>query len=185
MDKNPKKHRQVVIKDSKKGSIQFFAGVIAFIAAGIFLLHLDSTFTMVVGIVSLVFFGTCGIIGLVTIRQPKAVISDEGILIPHLFRKDFVHWENVDKFAIIEQQIPAHGLKYIGIFTVDPNTVGNYKKDKWMHVLLMRNELPTWMIEFAYSPEQIEEVMGVLEEFHNEYKSNRLVNKKKQAQQTK
>ena len=174
MDKNPKKHNQVVIKASKKGNIQFFAGIIAFIAMGIFLLHLDSTFTTVVGIVSLIFFGACGILCLVTIRQPKVVISDEGIWVPRLRGGDFIPWSNVAKFAVIEQHIPAHGLKHIGIFAVDPSTKGNYKEDPWMHVVLMRNELPTWMIEFAYSPEQIGEVMGVLEEFHNEYKSKHI-----------
>ena len=174
MDKNPKKHNQVVIKASKKDSLKFFAGIIAFIAVGIFLLYLDGVFTTVVGIVSLVFFGACGIIGLVTKGQPKAVISDEGILIPHLRGGDFIPWSNVAKFAVIEQHVPATGLKHIGIFAVDPSTKGNYKESTWMHVVLMRNELPTWMIEFAYSPEQIGAVMGVLEEFHNEYKSKHI-----------
>ena len=188
MEKNPKSHNQVVIKDSKKNNIQFFGGVIAFIAIGIFLLNLESIFYQleifvmlpplfyqivgIVGIVALAFFGVCGLVGLLTKRQPKLVISDKGILIPRLLGKDFVNWENVDRFEVIEQKAAFEAkVKYIGIFAIDPNTVGNYKKDAWTRDLLKRNKLPTWLIEFAYSPEQIEKVMGTLEEFHNEHKS--------------
>ena len=173
MEKNPKNHNQVVLKDSKKGTIQFFGGVIAFIAISIFLLNLEPVFYQLTGIAGLIFFGACGLVGLFTKRQPKLVISEEGILIPRLFGKDFVHWENVDRFKIIEQVTTAYNdkVKYIGIFAVDPNTAGNYKKDTITQVLLRRDELPAWLIEFAFAPEQIEKVMRTLEEFHNEYKS--------------
>ena len=185
MEKNPKNHNQIVIKDSKKSNIQFFGGVIAFIAISIFLLNLESIFYQleifvmlpplfyqIVGIVGLSFFVVCGLVGLFTSRQPKLVISGEGILIPRLLGKDFVNWENVDRFDVIEQIAAFEAkVKYIGIFAIDPNTVGNIKKDAWTRDLLKRSKLPTWLIEFAYSPEQIEEVLRTLEKFHNEYKN--------------
>ena len=179
MSENLKKHNKVVIKETKKGNVQYFISILAFIVVGIFLWHLGSLSTSVVeliitrvaAIAALVFFGACGLVALFTKRQPKLVISDEGILIPHLFGKEFVHWDNVDKFEAIEQVVAGDKLKSIGIFSTDPNAAGNIKPDAMTQLLLLRNRLPTWMIEFAYSPEQIEEVMGILEEFHNEHKS--------------
>ena len=178
MGKNLNKHNQVVIRETKKKNVKFFVVVLAFIASGVFLLNIESFYEtrvallyQITGIVILVFFSVCGLVVLLTIRQPKLVISDEGVLIPHLFGKSFVHWDDVDKIEIIEQITAPIKLKYIGIFAVDPNAVGNSKPDAMTQFLLLRNRLPTWVIEFADSPEQIEEVMGVLEEFHNEYKN--------------
>ena len=156
---------QVVIKRPLLGNILFTVIWIIFIVAGVLVLQVGT----IVGIVFIMFFGVVGFLFLVFLWKPIAIVSDKGITVPYRWRGNFVSWEIVSRFEVVEQSIAGgralgvgggtHKQRYIGIFVTDTTGIAGTGKT---HCLLINSD---------FSFIKIEKIMEILQKFYDEHKS--------------
>jgi len=152
-------------------------GCAAFVAGGVFILRNDEIFG---GIITIAFFGGGGLYYIaIKMRHPLVIIAPEGITIPWAGGKEFIPWENIEKFEIVEQTVRfgavravgTHKEKYIGVFVFDKTGVrGAGKRSQAISraALNMRNP-PAALIHLGLSFLEIEDVLGTLQEHHDAY----------------
>ena len=177
---------KVVIRRTLLGNLLIILICFAFVAACLFMMQLDEAFYTVIGIIGIVFFGGGGLLFvIVMMRKPIAIISNEGITVPHGWGENIVTWENVVKIEVVQQRIenavattvaPAKTKttqKYIGIFVFDEQEIaGTGEKSKAITKKLTAwEEVPSLIINLNFSFLNVEYIAGVLQEFHNKYKS--------------
>jgi len=152
-------------------------GCAAFVAAGVWFLRDDDMMTRFIGVLGIAVFGGRGLHHIVIkMRHPLVIIAPEGVTVPWAGGKEFIPWENIEKFEIVEHTTrlgPAgtHKQKYIGVFVFDKTGVrGAGKRSQAISrvVLNMRNP-PAALIHLGLSSFEIEEVLGILQEHHDAY----------------
>ena len=172
--------KQVVIRKSPLGHLLFYGGIAAFVVIGIFLIQEERA--VWIGIASIVFFGGGGLFYLIFKSwKPIAIISDKGITVPLWRGKNFVPWENVRKFEVLEQTVNtgrggSHTLKCIGIFVFDTTGIAgageisqtlNQSVTGW-------KEMPASLIKTQFTFIKEESIIRVLQEFHDAYIAERI-----------
>jgi len=177
---------KVVIKRTLLGNLLIILTSFAFVASSLFMMQLDEAVYTVIGIIGIVFFGGGGLLSvIVMMRKPIVIISNEGITVPHGWGENVVTWENIVKIEVVQQRIentiattvaPVNTKttqKYIGIFVFDKQgIVGAGKKSQAITKKLTAwEEVPALIINLSFSFLNVEYIAGVLQEFHNKYKS--------------
>jgi hypothetical protein len=74
-------------------------GSLLFVAVGIWLL--SSTPSTGIGIMSIAFFGLCALVALINLHPACSylVLTDEGFTYVNLFRRQFIAWDQVERFV--------------------------------------------------------------------------------------
>ena len=106
-------------------------------------------------------------------RKPIVVISDKGVTVPSGWGEDFVPWEKVDRIEVLVQQLTFQKRKWIGIFATDSEDkagIGKISQEVTQGVTGWE-EAPDLLINLAFSFIKIEQVMGILQEFHEAYQA--------------
>lgn len=175
-------HKEVIIKRHLLGNILLIIVCAIFTVGGILMQQYEEATIRIAGIICIIFFGGGGLLYVVFMAgKPIAVVSGKGIMASYGWGEGFVAWENVDRFEVLEQTVKIKGhkqkIKYIGIFVNDmKGTAGageisqaiSQKVTGW-------NESPTLIINLSFSFVKIEKVMGILQEFYDEYRNTQTV----------
>lgn len=164
--------KKVVIKRSLLGNVLMLLVCAAFAVIGFWLIKSEEHFWL--GIFSIVFFGGGGLLfSILMMRKPIAVLSHEGITVPYGWGENFVAWENVDRFEIMEQRIRSRNtnqtVKCIGIFVHDSEGIvgaGSLSKTLSKEVTGL-DKVPDMTITLAFSFIKIEKVMKILQEHYD------------------
>lgn len=169
-------NKKVAIRPSLVGNILLIIIFTIFTVGGIFLLKDEEL--MFLGIISIIFFGFGGLLYVLFMAwKPIAVISSEGIIVPYGWGKNFVTWEKVSRFEVIEQTIRVKNTsqtnKYIGIFVTDTEgIVGAGKFSKAISQMVTDwDEVPDLLINTSIPFIKTEKVMKILQEFYDEYRT--------------
>jgi len=137
----------------------------------------NDIFLRFIAIAGIIFFGGGGLLCIIVLAwKPIVVISSEGITVPYGWGKNFVPWENVEKFEVVEQVVNAGRggfvrQKYIGIFVFDKEGivgVGKVSQAIAQKITGLVN-VPALSINLSFSFVKIEKVMGILQEFYDNY----------------
>jgi len=122
--------------------------------------------------IGIIFFGGSGIFAVTQIQKPVVVISDEGITAPFLWHENFVSWEDVERFEVVTQTVRTTRVSYVGVFA--PNARGIVGADgAWKYITKASTgwaEVPTLIVNTSFTCICPDEVVGILQEFHNEHK---------------
>ena len=170
--------KQLVIRRPFWGNMLFILSCTVAVLVGLFMQQSEDSFYRLVGVVSVVFFGGGGLCYLVLLAwKPIVVISSEGVTVPYGWGKNFVLWENIDRFEVVEQVIHAGSggrvrQKYIGIFVFNKAGIvgaGTVSQTITQEITSWK-EVPAVLINLSLSFVKIEKVMEILQEFHDKYK---------------
>lgn len=170
-------HKEIVVRRPLFANVLLIVACAIFVVGGVLIQQNEDASIRIAGIISIIFFGGGGLLYIVFMAgKPIAVISGKGITVPYGWGENFVTWENVDKFEVVEQTVKSKGhtqkIKYIGIFVNDTQGIAgageisqaiSQKVTGW-------NEVPALTINLSFSFIKIEKVMGILQEFYDEYK---------------
>jgi len=166
---------KIVIKRTLLGNLSFVFICLCFVAGGWFIMQLyDDTAVTIIGIIAIVFFGGGGLVFMIImIRKPIAIISDKGITVPHGWGEHFVVWENIVKIEVVVQDLGSTRQKYIGIFVFDRRgiTGTGAKSQAITRKVTKWKNAPALLINLSFSFLNVEYIAGVLQEFHDKYKS--------------
>ena len=175
---------QVVIKRPLLGNILFVFICAAFVVGSLFIIQIlnENVFIRLIAIISIIFFGGGGLLYILTMAwKPIVIISNDGITVPFGWGKNFVSWENVDRFEVVEQVVNVGAAikakqKYIGVFVFDKKGIAGTGKISQTISQVVTNweEVPAVLINLSLSFVKIEKVMGVLQEFHDKHKISTL-----------
>ena len=171
--------KQVVIRRSFLGNLVAVLGISAFTIIGLFMLQDDDAFYRLIGVLNIVFFGGGGLLYLILMMwKPIVIVSNEGITVPYGWGKNFIPWDNIDRFEVLEHMINAKlgkptKQKYVGVFVFDKEGIAGTGKGllKISQGLTGWKEVPAVLINLTLSFVKIEKVMATLQEFHDEYKT--------------
>jgi len=171
--------KQVVIRRPLWGIMLFVLGCAVFVVAGLLMRQSEDSFNRLIGMTSIVFFGGGGVCCLTFVAwKPIVAISGEGVTVPYGWGKNFVLWENIDRFEVVEQEVHAESgrptrQKYIGIFVFNSEGIvgaGRVSQTVSQGITGWK-EVPAVVIALSFSFAKIENVMEILQEFHEKYKN--------------
>jgi len=170
---------QVVFKRSLKGMLGFIAGIIAFVLGGLWMLSFDEIFYRVIGGVAIIFFGGGGLLVILfgSLWQPIASVSNEGVTVYLRAKKQqFITWSNVKRIEVVTQEVNhGHQEKYVGVFAIDDTLVegvGGALLEGIGKAVTDWDEMPAMLISPNFSNVTHDEILNVLQEFHQEYQEN-------------
>ena len=177
--------RQVVIRRSFAANVLLAIAFAGIAVVGVVLLRIGSDLFNRFWAVAIIALSAGGAVYYFAIKscRPLITISSNGITIPHGRRKNYIPWENIMRFEVLEQKLVHDVLNpdtetHIGIFVFNTDGIMGIGKISQTITELSGGwggwvENPDLLIN-AGSLSKTEEVMEALQAFWDEYNSAKM-----------